>query len=404
MKRAVCLYLHVHQPWRIKHYTIFDIGGSHTYFNDETPQADTNNKFIIRKVADKSYLPTNQILLEALNEHDDFRLSLSFSGSVIEQLAAWAPDALDSFIALVATGKVEILAETYNHSLAWFFSKEEFEAQVKRHAEAIKDTFDTEPTAFRNTELAYNNQLAGWADEAGYEAIITEGWEPVLGWRSPNFLYRPAGTEQIKLLMKNYKLSDDIAFRFSNQEWREWPLTAGKYSAWLDAIPDDQPLVNLFMDYETFGEHQWSDTGIFDFLRDFISRSITTGNREFLTITQAARQLEAADEVSVEQTITWADTNRDLTAWLGNSMQTEASRFLYGLESAVKQAGDADLLADWRKLTSSDHFYYMCAKWFNDGDVHAYFSPYESPYEAYINFMNAVHDIQYRLAEKDPAE
>lgn len=399
-ERAVCLYLHVHQPWRVRHYTVFDIGANHTYFDDHTPEADTNNQFVIRKVADKSYLPTNGLLLDLLNQYPQFHLSLSFSGSVIEQMAAWAPDALDSFKALVATGRVEILAETYDHSLAWFFSREEFDQQVKRHAELIDSTFGLKPTAFRNTELAYNDELAAWAEAAGYQAIITEGWDPILGWRSPNFVYQPAGTERLRLLMKNYKLSDDIAFRFSDKSWQEWPLTAEKYRAWLRAVPADQPLMNLFMDYETFGEHQWSDTGIFDFLKNLISQTIDGGERQFLTISQAAARFDPADDITVADTITWADTDRDLSAWLGNSLQTEASRFLYELEESVKRAGDDDLLADWRKLTASDHFYYMCVKWFNDGDVHAYFSPYESPYEAYMNFMNAVHDLRYRLTEK----
>lgn len=399
-QRSVCLYLHVHQPWRVRHYTIFDVGANHTYFNDETNQADTNNQFVIRKVADKSYLPTNHMLLELLNKHPDFHISLSFSGSVIEQMSAWAPDALESFKTLVATGRVEILAETYDHSLAWFFSKDEFAAQVDRHTQLIKDTFDVTPQSFRNTELAYNNELAQWADSAGYKTIITEGWEPILDWRSPNFVYRPVNTEHIKLLMKNYKLSDDIAFRFSDKNWNEWPLSAEKYRSWLKAIPADQPLLNLFMDYETFGEHQWEDTGIFNFMREFISQAIDNEEREFLTISQAAERYKSSGEISIEQTVTWADTDRDLSAWLGNSLQTEASNFLYSLEVDVKRSGDEVLLADWRKLSASDHLYYMCIKWFNDGDVHAYFSPYDSPYEAYMNFMNAVHDIRYRLAEK----
>jgi alpha-amylase len=399
-QRTICLYMHVHQPWRVKHYSVFDIGASHMYFNDESPEKDTNNQFVLKKVAEKSYLPTNQVLLDLLTRHEGFRLSLSFSGSVIEQMKAWAPEALESFKALVDTGKVEILAETSEHSLAWFFSKEEFTAQVELHSRLIEDTFGVKPTSFRNTELAYNNELARWADSQGYKAIITEGWEPVLDWRSPNFVYKPVETQNISLLMKNYKLSDDVAFRFSDKDWGEWPLTAEKYRSWLRAIPKDQPLLNLFMDYETFGEHQWADTGIFDFLREFVGQVCEGNERRFLTITEAAEQHEPAGEISIEYTITWADMDRDLSAWLGNALQTEANRFLYSLEREVKQFGDEDLLSDWRKLTASDHLYYMCIKWFNDGDVHAYFSPYDSPYEAYMNFMNAVHDLKYRLAQK----
>ena len=402
-KRSICLYMHVHQPWRVKHYSVFDIGASHMYFNDETPNADTNNQFVLRKVAEKSYLPTNQVLLDLLNQYEDFSLSLSFSGTVIEQMAAWAPEALESFKALVNTGKVEILAETYHHSLAWFTSRDEFTQQVDMHRKLIEDTFGQTPTAFRNTELAYNNELAAWADDQGFKAIITEGWEPILDWRSPNFVYRPAGTENIRLLMKNYKLSDDVAFRFSDKDWAQWPLTADKYRAWLRAIPEDQPLLNLFMDYETFGEHQWADTGIFDFLRELVGQVCSQGERDWLTISQAAERFEPSGEISVEHTLTWADTDRDLSAWLGNSLQTEANRFLYSLEHDIKAANDQSLLDDWRKLTTSDHLYYMCIKWFNDGDVHAYFSPYESPYEAYINFMNALHDLRYRLEHRSGA-
>lgn len=399
--RSICLYLHVHQPFRIRPYTIFDINANHDYFNDETPYQDTNNAFVLDKVATKSYLPTNAVLQSLLEEHENFKLSLSLSGTVLEQLETWAPDVLASFQKLVATGKVEILAETYHHSLAFFYSREEFEVQVKMHTELIKRLFGVEPTAFRNTELAYNNDVGQWADQAGYRAVITEGWDNVLGWRSPNFTYQPVETESIRLLLKNYKLSDDLAFRFSNRDWPDWPLTAEKFSHWLDAIPSDQPLINLFMDYETFGEHQWEDTGIFDFLKEFPRRFLSTEGNRFMTITEAAESIEPVDYVDVPHTITWADTDRDLTAWLGNSMQHQAVQQLYELESDITQSQDESLLQDWRRLQTSDHLYYMCTKWFNDGDVHAYFSPYKTPYEAFINFNNAMHDIRSRLLNKN---
>jgi alpha-amylase len=263
-KRAIVLYLHAHQPFRLRHYTIFDASNVHNYFETEE-DADYNNERIIRKVADKSYIPTNKKLLELLKHDTGFHINLSLSGVFLEQLEQWAPDVLKSFQELVSTGKVEIAAETYHHSLAFFYNREEFEVQVEMHRKKIKELFDFEPTVFRNTELAYNNELAQWAESAGYKGILAEGWDPVLGWKTSNYLYKPVSTKNIRLLLKNYKLSDDIAFRFGNQEWKEWPLTADKFAHWLNETKDAE-VFNLFMDYETFGEHQWEDKGIFDFL------------------------------------------------------------------------------------------------------------------------------------------
>ncbi|MGH7238214.1 MAG: glycoside hydrolase family 57 protein, partial [Candidatus Saccharimonadales bacterium] len=265
MSRAIVLYLHVHQPYRIRHYTIFDAATNHNYFEADDDKLESN-KAIIQKVAQKSYLPTNRLLLELLNEQPDFRLSLSITGTVIEQMEKWAPDALQSFRDLAATGRVEIVGETYHHSLAFFYNRQEFEAQVAMHRAKVFEVFGQIPKVFRNTELAYNNDLAYWADRAGYKAVLAEGWDPVLDWRSSNFVYRPTYTENIKLLMKNYKLSDDIAFRFGDHNWSEWPLTASKFADWLNRTSDATNF-NLFMDYETFGEHQWQESGIFDFLR-----------------------------------------------------------------------------------------------------------------------------------------
>jgi alpha-amylase len=324
----------------------------------------------------------------------------SLHGTFIEQAEAWAPDVLDSFKKLVATGRVEIVAETYYHSLAFFYSRSEFEHQVEKHRVKIKELFGVETTSFRNTELSYDNNLAKWADDAGFKAIITEGWDPVLGWRSPNYVYKPVGTERIKLLMKNYRLSDDIAFRFSNKAWESYPLHADTYDEWVNsALGDDGQTVNLFMDYETFGEHQWEDTGIFEFFGEFIGRWAANPANRFYTVTEAADTYDAVDEIDCPTTITWADTERDLTAWLGNSMQHEAMRHLYDLESDILRTGDETLVDDWRKLTTSDHAYYMCTKYFSDGDVHAYFSPYDSPYDAFIYFMNALRDVRYRVSE-----
>ena len=399
--QAICFYLHVHQPYRLRHYTIFDAGVHQDYFADTTPNALTNNRFIIDKVADKSYRPMNATLQHMLDTNPNFKFSLSISGTLLEQLQEWAPDVVESFKRLVASGRVEIVAETYHHSLAFFYSIKEFEAQVKLHKELVQSLFGVTPTAFRNTELSYNNDIAYWADKAGYKAIITEGWDPILGWRSPNYMYKPSYTDNIKLLLKNYKLSDDIAFRFGNQSWPEWPLSADKYIDWLGASMDNAQIFNLFMDYETFGEHQWESTGIFEFIKALPNKwQSSRDNRTFMTISEAADTYEAVDYVDTPQTITWADTERDLTAWLGNTMQHDAILALYSLEDKIVNSNDPQLIADWRKLQTSDHFYYMCTKWFTDGDVHAYFSPYTSPYEAFTNFMNAWRDIQSRVELK----
>ena len=397
-KRAIVLYLHVHQPYRVRQYSVFDTGERHDYF--DAPEGDrTNNADIVRKVSEKSYLPTNERLLRMLHNNPEFKVSLSITGTIIDQLERYAPHVLDSFKEVVATGRVEIVAETYHHSLAFFYSRTEFEHQVKMHREKIHEVFGLTPTAFRNTELSYNNDLAYWADKAGYKAILCEGWDPILGWRSPNFVYKPTYTENIRVLTKNYKLSDDVAFRFSNREWKEFPLTTEKFMDWANAAWD-QPLLNLFMDYETFGEHQWADSGIFEFLEHLPAAWLRNHEHTFMTITEAATGFEAADELDVPNTITWADTERDLTAWLGNKMQQGAISGLYALQNPIMESGDLALIEDWRRLQTSDHFYYMCTKWWSDGDVHAYFSPYESPYIAYMNFMNAWHDLRFRLAEK----
>lgn len=398
-KRGVVLYLHVHQPLRVRDYSVFDVAWKHDYF-DEHAENDRNNERILRKVADKSYRPMNALLEELLATHPDFKVSLSITGTFIEQAEKWGPDVLDSFKRLVSTGRVEIVAETYYHSLAFFYSRSEFERQVKLHQDKIRDVFGVETTAFRNTELAYNDNLAQWADEFGFKAILAEGWDPILGWRSPNFVYRPYGTKNIKLLLKNYKLSDDLAFRFGNKEWKEYPLTSEKYNQWVNASLEGQETLNLFMDYETFGEHQWADTGIFDFFRAWVGEFLKDPDHTFYTVSEAADTFDAADEVSMPSTVTWADTERDLTAWTGNSMQNEALGHLYALEDNVLRTGDEQLISDWRRLQTSDHAYYMCTKWFTDGDVHAYFSPYESPYDAFLYYLNALRDLRYRLHEE----
>ncbi len=393
---TVCPYFHVHQPYRVKRYRVFDIGQDNQYFN-ASDDSDLNNRRIIDKVADKSYRPTNRILKQLLAEHPDFRFALSFSGTVLDQFEAYAPDVLESFQELVATGRVEILADTYHHSLSFFYSIAEFERQVALHDRKIKELFGVIPRVFRNTELSYRNDLAKWCDEHGYIGIMAEGWDKYLGWRSPNFLYKPVGTEHIKVLLKNYKLSDDVAFRFGNQGWESWPLSAETYAHWIGSHHGDGETINLFMDYETFGEHQWEDTGIFKFLEALPSVLLNSHNVSFKTPSETILTYDAVGDFDVPEVLTWADTDRDLTAWTGNDIQRDALQKIYALETAVLATGNAYLIEVWRKLQTSDHFYYMCTKWSQDGDVHAYFSPYESPYDAYIAFMNALSDLQLRV-------
>ena len=393
--RGIVLYLHVHQPWRVRNYDIFDVASKHNYFS-ESASPDQDNELIFHKVADKSYKPMNHLLEKLLSDHPDFKVSLSITGTFIEQAEQFDPGILDSFRRLVDTGRVEILSETYHHSLAFFYDRNEFEAQVERHRQKIREVFGVETRVFRNTELAYNNELAKWADDHGFNGIIAEGWDDVLGWRSPNYVYRPVNTANIKLLMKNYRLSDDIAFRFSDRGWSDWPLTADKYHRWASTALEDAPLLNLFMDYETFGEHQWAEDGIFEFFEQFVRHWVSRPDQKFYTISEAIEANEPQGEISVTQTVTWADSERDLSAWLGNNLQHEAMKYIYDMTERVLRTGDGQLIDDWRKLQTADHVYYMSTKHADDGSVHSYFSPYSSPYEAFLNYMNAIRDIRWR--------
>jgi alpha-amylase len=334
-----------------------------------------------------------------LEQHPEFRFNLSFSGTVLDQFEAYTPDVLESFQELVATGRVEVLADTYHHSLAFFYSVPEFKRQVQKHDRKIQKLFGVKPKVFRNTELSYRNDLAKWCEDHGYLGIMAEGWDKYLGWRSPNYLYRPPGCKKIKVLLKNYKLSDDIAFRFGNKEWASWPLSADTYANWIHAHHGDGQTVNLFMDFESFGEHQWEDTGIFDFLSHLPDMVMRHPDTSFKTATETVKAYDVAGEYDVPDILTWADTDRDLTAWTGNDIQRDAIAATYSMENDVMSTKKRDLIERWRKLQTSDHFYYMCTKWANDGDVHAYFSPYQSPYDAYIAFMNALSDLQLRVSK-----
>jgi alpha-amylase len=387
---SVCFYFQVHQPFRLRRYSVFD--SEPTYFDDY------KNAEICRKVAAKCYLPTNRLILDLIRRHGkDFSVSYSITGVALEQFQNWAPEVVDSFRALVDTGQVEMLAETFYHSLAFLYSRDEFRDQVTAHAAKMFEVFGVRPRVFRNTELIYNNDLGHFLQGMGFAGVLAEGADHVLGYRSPAFPYRPVGADRITLLLKNYRLSDDVAFRFSDRNWKEWPLRAETFAKWVNQVNGNGFIVNLFMDYETFGEHQWAETGIFDFLHHLPEHVLKYPDNNFMTLSRAIETYPPVAELDIPHMISWADVERDLSAWLGNAMQSNALHELYRLEEPVKASGDPHLLHDWRRLQTSDHFYYMCTKWFADGDVHKYFNPYESPYDSYINFMNVLDNVRSRL-------
>ncbi len=392
--RTICFYFQVHQPFRLKKYRFFEIGEDHYYYDDYS------NRQIIKKVAEKCYLPANKMMLDLINEYGkQFKIAFSLSGTFIEQMELYAPDVLESFKKLADTGCVEFLSETYSHSLASLINREEFIEQVEKHREKIQKHFNQTPTIFRNTELIYSDTIGEMVGEMGFKAMLTEGAKHILGWKSPNYLYYNANNPRLKILLKNFKLSDDIAFRFSNKSWEAWPLTADKFVNWLNLIPLEEEIVNLFMDYETFGEHQWEETGIFEFFRTLPKTIFQKTNFAFGTPTDVAENYQPKAAINVPFPISWADVERDLTAWLGNEMQDEAFEKLYKLKDLIFQINDENLTHDWRLLQTSDHFYYMCTKFFSDGDVHSYFNPYNNPYDAFINYMNVLNDFAIRVKE-----
>ncbi len=395
---TVCFYFQLHQPFRLRDYSVFEKRSD--YFDEK------KNRDICRKVANKCYLPTNRTILKLIDKHrGKFKVSYSITGTLLEQLERYCPEVISTFHALANTGCVEFIGETYYHSLSFLYSREEFKEQVKKHSDIIEHLFGQRPTTFRNTELIYTNELCQKVEQMGcFDCVITEGADRILQGRSPNFLYRAPKCERVKLLLKNYSLSDDIAFRFSNRGWQEYPLMSSKFAQWINNINGNGNIVNLFMDYETFGEHQWADTGIFEFLSDLPDKILQNPDNNFLTPSEAVKTYEPVDVIDVPDVISWADTERDLSAWIGNEMQSSALQGVYKLEKTIKQKTNAHLINDWRKLQTSDHFYYMCTKFFQDGDVHKYFNPYESPYDSYINFMNVLSDLKNRCKQNSGYE
>src|SRR5664280_426160 len=396
-KKAICLYFQVHQPFRLKRYRFFDIGHDHYYYDD------FSNESIMRKVADKCYLPANNIILDLIQKHKGkFKVTFSLSGLAISQFRLYAPEVLDSFKRLAETGMVEFLAETNSHSLVSLRSRTEFERQVTNHREMLKEFLGVEATSFRNTELIYSDTIGSWVADMGFKSMLTDGAKHVLGWKSPNFLYCNSLNPRLKVLLRNFVLSDDIAFRFSNKAWNSWPLTADKYAAWINKLSSKSELINIFLDYETFGEHNWKDTGIFDFLYHMPGAILKKTPFKFMTPTEIADTLQPVSAISIPSPISWADEERDLTAWLGNELQVAALDKLYSLAGKVNKCQDGPIKKDWEYLQSSDHFYYMATKFFSDGAVHAYFNPYDTPYDAFMNYMNVLSDFEIRLKKLFP--
>ena len=392
MKKSICLYFHVHQPTRLRLFRFFDIGKTSHYYDDFT------NRTILKRVAQKCYLPANALLLDLIQRHGgNFKVSFSITGSLIEQLDRYCPDVIESFRKLADTGCVEFLSETYYHSLASLAQPEDFRHQVSKHRKLIEKYFGVTPVTFRNTELIYSDSIGEMVSEMGYKTMITEGAKHILGWKSPNFLYTCANASDLKLLLKNSSLSDDIAFRFSDRGWSEWPLTADKYLFWLKDAAKKDDIINLFMDYETFGEHQKASCGIFDFLGSLPDVVLRDGTFEFVTPAQASAKHKAVAPLDVPDAISWADEERDVTAWLGNELQKDAFNKLYSLSEKLALINDDALWSDYGHLQESDHFYYMCTKFFSDGAVHKYFNPYDTPYEAFINYMNVLSDFMIRV-------
>ncbi len=390
----ICFYFQVHQPYRLRRYRVFDIGTGTGYFDDDA------NRDILRRVADKCYLPATRLLTEAIRRSEGrFRVALSLSGVLLDQLEADAPEALAAFQELVATGGVELLGETFYHSLSALRDPEEFRAQVELHRAAVERHFGRRPTVFRNTELIYDDAVAPLVAGLGYSAILVEGTERVLGWRSPNYVYESASAPGLRLLPRNYRITDDVGFRFSNRDWDGWPLTADRWTDWISRSAESS--VHVFMDYETFGEHQWAETGIFEFLRHLPDALARRNIACVHPSTLAARA--PTGSLSFPVATSWADVERDTSAWLGNRMQRAAFERLYRLGPDLKALGDPVRLEAWRRLTTSDHCYYMCTKWFADGDVHKYFNPHESPYDAFVAFMNALTDLERSCAAERPS-
>ena len=396
MKKTLCFYFQIHQPVRLRRYRFFDIGKRHDYFDEYV------NRSTIRRITEKCYLPMNHLIMDLIKRYGtNFKVSFSISGSALEQFALHAPEVIESFKELAKTGSVEFLAETYAHSLASLSDTDEFERQVQRHTAKMEELFGQKPVTLRNSSLIYSDQIGERVAAMGFESMLTDGAKHVLRWKSPNFVYTNVMNPRLKLLLKNSRLSDDLTLRFSDHSWHEWPLTADKYARWLKDSTQDSEIVNLFMNYETFGENQLAETGIFEFMRSLPEYIFSTTDFEFLTPSEAVKKHQPVAPLHVPYPISWADEEKDITGWLGNELQNEAFEELFKIQPKVEALNDPELNEDYSRLQASDHFYYMRTKLFSDNDYHRYVSPYETPYEAFINYMNVLSDFVARVEDME---
>ena len=393
MKKSICIYFQIHHPERLRKYQFFDIGKKHNYFDNYA------NRSELEDLAENCYLPANALLLDLIKKYEGkFKVAFSISGSAIDQLEMHTPEVIRSFQELAQTGQVEFLAETYSHSLASLSEDtDEFELQVKRHSAAIKELFGKKPVTFRNTSLIYSDKIGKRVADLGFKTMLTDGAKHVLGWKSPNFVYKNALDENLNLLLKNSKLSDDIAIRFSDRSWSEYPLTSEKYADWVSHSLQDTEVLNLFMNYEVIGHYNRAESGIFDFLRYFIQQIAENPNYQFLLPKEVTKKHTAKDILPVPYPISWTDEERDITSWLGNELQKEAFTELFKIQPLVKKKKNAELNEDYSRLQASEHFYFMRTKLFSGADYHKYILPYESPYEAFINYMNVLSDFIERV-------
>ena len=393
MKKSICIYFQIHHPERLRKYQFFDIGKKHNYFDNYA------NRSELEDLAENCYLPANALLLDLIKKYEGkFKVAFSISGSAIDQLEMHTPEVIRSFQELAQTGQVEFLAETYSHSLASLSEDtDEFELQVKRHSAAIKELFGKKPVTFRNTSLIYSDKIGKRVADLGFKTMLTDGAKHVLGWKSPNFVYKNALDENLNLLLKNSKLSDDIAIRFSDRNWSEYPLTSEKYVNWVSHSLQDTEVLNLFMNYEVIGHYNRAESGIFDFLRYFIQQIAKNPNYQFLLPKEVTKKHTAKDILPVPYPISWTDEERDITSWLGNELQKEAFTELFKIQPLVKKKKNAELNEDYSRLQASEHFYFMRTKLFSGADYHKYILPYESPYEAFINYMNVLSDFIERV-------
>ena len=394
--KSICFYFQIHQPFRLKTYRFLDIGNDHYYY------ADFANDEIITRIAQRSYLPACETLKEMFATYGKkFKVAFSISGIALEQIELYVPELIDALKELVQTGNVEFLTETYAHSLSSLADPEEFRLQVKEHSDKIYQLFGQRPKVLRNTELIYSDDISQLVYSMGYKGMITEGAKHILGWKSPNYVYSSAAAPKLKLLLKNSKLSDDISFRFNNTEWPEYPLTADKYINWIADLPEEEQIINLFMNFETLGELQPRESGIFEFMKA-LPRFAFEKNIGFITPSEAIAKMKSVSELAVPFPMSWADEARDTSAWLGNDLQNEAFNKLYSIAERVRLCSDRRLKQDWMYLQASDHFYYMCTKHLDDGAVHSHYSPYESPFTAFTNYMNVLADFIVRVEEQYP--